>query len=186
MGTVGLVLLIACANVASMLLARGAGRQTEVAIRVSLGAARRRIIVQLLTESLLLSVLGGCGGRDAGALGLGDPSSRSYHRTFLGWPPSPSTRRSSLFTIGLTLLTSLIFGLAPAITAVRTDIVGALKEGGGSLAGVNARNRWLRRFAIVQIALALVLTNGAVILFQSYRNLLSTPHAFDTERVFDR
>lgn len=181
LGTVGLVLLIACANVASMLLARGAGRQSEVAIRVSLGAARRRIIVQLLTESLLLSVLGGLAGVTLAFWSLGSLKS-------LIPPDIPRAAAISIdttvlvFTLGLTLLTGLIFGLAPAITAVRTDIVGALKEGGGGLAGVRARNRWLRRFAVVQIALALVLTNGAVILFQSYRNLLSTPHAFDTER----
>jgi len=182
LGTVGLVLLIACANVASMLLARGAGRQTEVAVRVSLGAGRRRIIVQLLTESVLLSVLGGLAGVFVAYWSLG--ALRALIPPEIPRMDAVAINTSVLtFTMVLALLTGLIFGLAPALTAIRTNIVGALKEGGDSLAGVRARTRWLRRFAVVQIAIALLLTNGAVILFQSYRNLLSTPHAFDTEHA---
>lgn len=182
LGTVGFVLLIACSNVASMLLARGAGRQSEVALRVSLGAGRRRIIVQLLTESVLLSVLGGLAGIVLAYWSL------DTIRALIP-PEIPRTDAIAInstvlvFTMGLTLLTGVIFGLAPALAAVRTDIVGALKEGGGSVAGARIRNRWLKRFAVVQIGLALVLTNGAVIMFQSYRNLMSTPHAFDTEHA---
>jgi len=181
-GTVGFVLLIACANVASMLLAKGAGRQTEVAVRVSLGAGRSRIIGQLLTESVLLSLLGGVGGVALAVWSLG---------ALRALIPVDIPRTGGIaidapvlaFTFGLTLFTALVFGLAPALTAVRTSIVGALKEGGGSVAGVGTRDVWLRRFAIAQIAVTLVLTYGAVILFQSYRNLLSTPHAFDTEQA---
>jgi predicted permease len=181
LGTVGFVLLIACSNVASMLLARGAGRQTEVAVRVSLGAARRRIIAQLLTESVMLSVLGGVAGVALASWSL--DTLRALIPPEIPRVEAISVNTTVLvFTLGLTLATGLIFGLAPAITAVRTDIVGALKEGGGGRRGVRARNRWLRRFAVAQIALALVLTNGAVILFESYRNLLGTPHAFDAER----
>jgi len=180
-GTVGLVLLIACSNVASMLLAKGAGRQTEVAVRISLGAGRRRVIGQLLTESVLLAGLGALAGVALAAWSLG---------ALQALIPAELPRTAAIaidktvlvFTLALTLMTALVFGLAPALTAVRTSIVGALKEGGGSIAGVRARNVWLRRFAVAQIAVAMVLTYGAVILFQSYRNLLSTPHAFDTEQ----
>jgi predicted permease len=165
-----------------MLLARSAGRQSEVAVRVSLGAARRRIVVQLLTESVLLSVLGGLAGVFVAYWSLG--ALRALIPPEI--PRMDAVAINSLvlaFTMVLALLTGIIFGLTPALTAVRTDVVSALKEGAGSHAGVRARNRWLRRFAVVQIALALLLTNGAVILFQSYRNLLSTPHAFDTEHA---
>jgi len=182
LGAVGLVLLIACANVASMLLAKGAGRQNEVAIRASLGAGRRRIVGQLLTESVLLSLLGGAAGVLLGMWSIG---------LLRGLIPPEVPRIAGIrmdegvliFTFGLALVTGLVFGLVPALTASRTNIIGALREGSGSLAGGKKRNRMLRRLAVAQLAVAFMLTNGAALLFRSYQNVLQTDQVFDTEQV---
>ncbi len=180
--TVGMVLLVACANVASMLLAKGAGRQAEVGIRVALGSARWRMVSQLLTESLLLSLLAGLAG-----LGLAVWSLDALR----GLMPPELPRAANitidgpvlLFVLILSVLTALIFGLAPARHAARTDIVDALKESGGGQGGMKKRSRTLRRLAIAQLAVALLMTNGAVFLFKSLQNVLTAPQAFDTEQV---
>jgi len=180
--TVGMVLLVACANVASMLLAKGAGRQAEVGIRVALGSARWRMVRQLLTESLVLALL-------AGAAGLGLAVwSLDALRSVLP-PELPRSANISIdssvliFVLALSVLTALFFGLAPARHAARTNILDALKEGAGGLSGVKKRNRTLRRLAIAQLAVALLMTNGAVFLFKSLQNVLTAPQAFDSERV---
>jgi len=180
--TVGFVLLIACANVASMLLARGAGRQSEVAVRLALGSARWRMIRQLLTENLLLSFLA-CG---AGVLmavwslnalkGLLPPDLPRVQDVAIDAP-------IFAFAVGLSLLTAVVFGLAPARSAARTNVVDALKEGAGAQSGVKKRNATLRRLAIAQLAIALLMTNGAVFLFKSLQNVLTTEQVFDTEQV---
>jgi len=179
---VGLVLLTACANVASMLLARGADRKTEVAIRGSLGAGTRRILTQLLTESGLLSLIGG-------AVGV----------VFALWSVDlikaiipPEVPRTSgieidtavlIFALALTLLTGLLFGLAPALAAARADISSTLREGSGTVTATRRRNRMLRLLAVAQIAVAFILANAAILLFSSYKNVMSIPFAFDTENV---
>jgi predicted permease len=179
---VTLVLLTACANVASMLLARGADRKTEVAIRGSLGAGTRRILTQLLTESGLLSLIGG-------AVGV----------IFALWsvdlikaiipPEVPRTRGIEidagvlLFALALTLLTGLLFGLAPAMVAARADIASTLREGSGTVTATKRRNRMLRLLAVAQIAVAFILANAAILLYTSYRNVMTIPFAFDTENV---
>ncbi len=180
--TVGMVLLVACANVASMLLAKGAGRQLEVGIRVALGSARWRMVGQLLTESLLLSLLAGLAG-----LGLAVWSLDALRG--LMPPELPRAANISvdgsvlLFVLALSVLTALIFGLAPARHAARANVVDSLKEGGGGQSGVKRRSRTLRRLAIAQLAVALMMTNGAVFLFKSLQNVLTAPQAFDTEQV---
>ena len=180
--TVGFVLLIACANVASMLLARAAGRQSEVAVRLALGSAKWRMIRQLLTENLLLAMLAG---------GTGVLMAVWSLDALKGLLPPDLPRVDSVaidgtilaFALVLSLLTALVFGLAPARNAARTNVVDALKEGAGAQSGIKKRNATLRRLAIAQLAIALMMTNGAVFLFRSLQNVLTTPQIFDTEQV---
>jgi predicted permease len=180
--TVGFVLLIACANVASMLMARGAGRQTEVAVRLALGSARGRMIRQLLTENLLLAML-------AGAVGVLMAVWSLNALKGLLPPDLPRVENVTIdasilaFAIGLSLFTALVFGLAPARSAARTNVVDALKEGAGTQSGAKKRNASLRRLTIAQLAIALMMTNGAVFLFESLQNVLTTEQVFDTEQV---
>lgn len=182
LGIVGLVLLIACANVASMLLARGTTRTSELAIRASMGAARPRLIRQLLTESMVLSAMGGVAGVliALGTLGaikdLIPPSIPRVDGIAIdGWV--------LLFSLFVTLVTGLAFGLAPALFASRTDLVGALKEGRGSQASGRTRNRLLGMLVTGQLAIAFVLANGAALLIVSYLEVLRIPRGFATEYV---
>ena len=182
LGAVGLVLLIAVANVASLLLARGAGRQQEVAIRASLGAGRARIFSQQLMESLLLSLLGGAAGLLLGYWSI------SFLRNII---PASIPRSGGieldggviLFALVLAPLVGLASGLAPALTASRTSIMGNLRQSSGTITSGLARNRMLRSLAVAQLAVVFLLTNGAVLLVKSYQNVLNTPQVFDTDRV---
>jgi predicted permease len=182
LGAVGLVLLIAVANVASLLLARGAGRQQEVAIRASLGAGRARIFSQQLMESLLLSLLGGAAGLLLGYWSL------AFLRTII---PASVPRSGGieldggviLFALVLAPLVGLASGLAPALTASRTSIMGNLRQSSGTITSGLARNRMLRSLAVAQLAVVFLLTNGAVLLVKSYQNVLNTPQVFDTDQV---
>ena len=139
MVTVGFVLLVACANVGSLVLARGAGRLTEVAVRVALGASRWRIIRQMLTESLVLAVFGGAVGVWLAEAGL------RAARNFL---PAELPRAGTIeldsgvlaFTLLLTLATALLFGLAPALVAARTRVNDVLKEGAGGRVAADSRS----------------------------------------------
>ncbi len=179
---VGLVLFAGCANIASMMLARGAGRQTEIAIRSSMGAGGRRIVRQLLTESTLLSVLGGIAGvalayASLGVLkGLFPPTVPRVEGIGIdGWV--------LLFAFLAMLVTGLVFGVAPALFAARTDLVATLTGGGGSRTGGRRRNRALNALVVTQIALALMLVNAALLLFLSFRNVAREPQGFDTDEV---
>jgi predicted permease len=182
LGAVGLVLLIAVANVASLLLARGAGRQQEVAIRASLGAGRARIFSQQLMESLLLSLMGGAVGLLLGTWSI------SFLRTII---PASIPRSGGigldggviLFALVLAPLVGLASGLAPALTASRTSTMGNLRQSSGTITGGLARNRMLRSLAVAQLAVVFLLTNGAVLLVKSYQNVLNTPQVFDTDQV---
>jgi predicted permease len=179
---VGFVLLTACANVGSMLLARGADRKTEVAIRGSVGAGTRRILTQLLTEAGLLSVIGGA----AGVL------MALWSVDLIKAIIPPEVPRAAgiavdstvlVFALVLTLLTGLLFGLVPALIASRTDIASTLREGSGTVTATKRRNRMLRVLAVAQIAVAFLLANGAILLYTSYKNILDIPFSFDTENV---
>jgi len=180
--TAGFVLAVACANVASLVLARGAGRLTEMAVRVAMGASRRRIVQQMLAESLVLAVAGGVIGLWVahGSLGL-----------VRGFLPAELPRASAIqldtgvlvFTFFLTLATGLLFGLAPALVAVRTRVNDVLKEGTGSQGSMHVRVRLLRWLAVAQIAIALVVANEAVLLFKSLHNVFANPLKFDTAQV---
>jgi len=179
---VGFVLLTACANVAGMLLARGADRKTEVAIRGCLGAGRRRILTQLLTESGLLSLLGGLAGVLFAFWGV------DLIKAIM--PPDVPRAHGIevdsgvlLFALALTLVTGLLFGLVPAVASARTEISTTLREGSGTVTATKRRNRRLRILAVAQIAVAFMLTNGAILLYTSYREIHHIPFAFDTENV---
>jgi putative ABC transport system permease protein len=159
LGAVGFILLIACVNVANLLLVRAADRQKEIALRLALGAGRGRIIRQLLTESLLIAALGGAVGLLAGRWMLGGLLALAPENT-------PNLSRVGLdqtvllFVLGVALLTSLLSGLLPAWHAARTELQTALKEGGRALAG-SSRERVRKILLVVEVSLALVLLAGA-------------------------
>jgi predicted permease len=180
---VGLVLLIACANLANLLLARAAARQREIAVRLALGAGRARLIKQLLTESLLLALIGAA----AGVL-LADSSTQyllklwasGRNQILLDVQPDA---RALVFTGLLSVLTALLFGLAPALRASRTDLIPALKEGGRGAESGGSRQRLSRGLIVVQIALSLVLLVGAGLFLRTLRNLHSIDLGFERENI---
>lgn len=182
MAIVGLVLLIACSNVANLLIARAAARQKEIAIRLAMGASRRKLITQLLEESLLLSCAGGAAGI---ALAV------AINKTMLGFLPAgelPVTisatpdARVLLFTLAVSVATGLLFGLAPALQATRPNVSGTLKDQAGSVAGGTSVG--LRKGLVVaQVALSLLLLIGAGLFVQSLRNLRNLNPGFETESL---
>lgn len=166
---VGFVLLIACANVANLVLARSTARAKEFALRVAIGAGRGRLVRQLLTESLVLSALGGLA---ATALAWGGV------KLLLRLRPGSVPRLAEIqvdgtalvYALGLTLLTGLLFGMFPATQAIKADHLSALKEGGRGSAG-GARHRARAMLTVAEVALALVLLAGAGLLIRSFANL---------------
>jgi putative ABC transport system permease protein len=182
LGAVGFVLLIACANVANLLLARASSRKKEIAVRAGLGASRGRIARQLLTESLLLSLIGGAfglllawwGTRALIALspaGLMDLRNVAVNLPVLG------------FTFALTLLTGVVFGLVPALEAARFDLNDSLKEGGKNIGGGSRSSRLRNVFVVMQVALALVLLVGAGLFMKSLNRLRSVDTGFNPNNL---
>jgi predicted permease len=183
MTIVGLVLLIACANVANLLLARASVRQKEIAVRLSLGASRSRLIMQLLTEGTLLALLGG-------AVGL----LVAYWAQDLLWSFRPPFLQADaidlhpdlrvlLFTIGISLVTGVIFGLAPAIQASRPDLVVELKERSGAPAGSNRIFSLRNCLVAAQVALSLIALIGAGLFLRSMQNAQRTNPGFDADHL---
>jgi predicted permease len=186
MGAVGLVLLIACANVANLLLGRAAARSKEIAIRRALGASRRTLARQLFTESLILGVVGGGLGLLLAVWGV-DALTRSLPRLNFTYQSLSELRGDIridravlLFTVLVSLLTSLIFGLAPGWHAAKTDVNESLKEGGRGSAGGGA-SRLRQTLVSVQIALALMLLVGAGLLINSFARLLRVDPGYDPQ-----
>ena len=182
LGAVGCVLLIACANVANLLLARAASRKREIALRAGLGASRWRIARQLLTESVLLSLVGGSLGLllaiwgTRALLSLSPPELLEIRSTTVNLPILG-------FTIALTLLTGIVFGLFPAFEASRFDLSEPLKEGGKAIIGGTRAQRMRSIFVVAQVALALVLLVGAGLLMKSLNRLQSVEPGFDPNNL---
>src|SRR5215213_4517152 len=182
LGAVACVLLIACANVANLLLARATGRHKEMAIRSALGASRIRVIRQLLTESVLLSIVGGGAGLLLAvwwsdllvALGK-DDIPRAIH-IGMDW-------RVLGFTLGVSLLTGLIFGLAPAFHSSKTELVDSLKEGGRGTSEGARRNRVRNVLVVTELAIAVILLVGAGLLIQSLWRLRNVNSGLQPENV---
>ncbi len=179
---VGFVLLIACVNVANLLLSRSSARRREMGIRSSLGAGRARLVRQLLTESLLLASVGAACG-----IALAWAGARALvHMTTNIVPRAHEISldlRVVAFIAGITLLTGVLFGLAPAIQTARADVASALRDGGRGNAIGFRRNRLRSVLVVDEVALALVLLAGAVLMMRSFYRLQSIDPGFDTHNV---
>jgi len=187
LATVGLVLLIACANVANLLLSRASVRQREMSIRSALGARRWRVIRQLLTESVLLAFLGGAAGLLLAHFALQALPALLSRIGAVNQLPRRSLIGINLpvliFTLAATLATGIIFGLAPAFQSSKLDLNESLKEGGRGSAGA-MRSRFMRNIlAVSEVGLSLVLLIGAVMLIRSFRDLLSVDPGFNLKNV---
>jgi predicted permease len=185
LGSVALVLLIACANVANLLLLRASGRQKEVAIRTALGAGWRQLVRQLLTESVLLGVIGGAAGLLVAVWGL------YVVRTV---NPGNIPRLQSIgidggvlaFTFGISVLSGILFGVAPAVRAAKVDLNTTLKAGGRSSqseGGLSSRQRLRSMLVVAELALSLMLLAGAGLLIRSFVRLQSVPPGFNPDHV---
>jgi predicted permease len=182
MVVVGLVLLVACANVANLLLARAIGRQKEIAIRLAMGARRRQLIRQLLFESFLLALTGAGVGF---LLAAGAARAISNFELPLPFPvvfDFNVDMRVALFTLGLSVITALLFGLIPALRASRPDLVSTLKDG-QALFGRAGRSRLRNALVVVQVALSLVLLATAGLFLRSLGNASSIDIGFKTDNV---
>ena len=184
MAMVGLVLLIACANVAVLLLARAMSRRREFALRLSLGAGRGRLIRQLLTESLLMATAGGllgvvCAGWTARGLLYLVPAEQ---RPMLGAEIDGGTLA---FAAAVSIGTAFVFGLAPAILSTRVDLLPSIKQAGsGAVASEHPAHRiWSTLFVVVQVALSLVLLVGAALFVRTLNNLQAQPLGVDDRRL---
>jgi putative ABC transport system permease protein len=183
LGAVGFVLLIACTNVANLLLARASAREREIAVRLALGATRARLIRQLLTESVMLAIIGGAAG-----LALAFWSVRAL---VAGLPADALPRQQGIgvdagvfaFTLILCLLTGIVFGLVPAIHSSKTDLNESLKSGGKNAAG-DSRGRSMRSGLVVaELALALMLLVGAGLMTRSFIRLQSIDPGFNAQNL---
>ncbi len=181
LSAVGLLLIIACVNVANILLARGATRQREIAIRGALGAGGARLMRQLLTESLTLGLLGGGVGILLAYATLRPLSALLSEQAIPGLEPKLDAR-VLVFTAVVTVLSAVLFGLLPALQAARLDLNRVLKEGGRGSGGLRAR-RAQNVLVITEVALAGVLLVGAGLLLRSFSRLIEVPTGFQAERV---
>ena len=182
LGAVGFVLLIACVNVANLLLAKGTARQKEIAIRSSLGASRRGIFAQFLTENLLLACLGGVLGVGVGAAVLGWLVATMPRGTLPSEADLSLNLPILLFTFAATTLAGLLFGCAPAWYATRVDPGETLKEGGRSGTG-SGRQRVRKVLVVGEFALALALLTGAGLAIHSFWNLTRVDLGVNTVHV---
>ena len=182
-GAVGMVLLIACANLANLTLARGISREREVAIRAAMGAGRWRLVRQFLTESLLLSVAGGALGLLLAYAGLGVMKTTMPDGTI---PPNLQVMmdgRVLLFVVGLSVFTGIIFGIVPALKATRPDLTNPIKQGGlGASPGQSSR-RFRGALVVAEVALAFILLAGAGLLIRSFFRMQAVETGFDSTNV---
>ena len=183
LGLSGLVLLIACANLANLMLARASVREREVVVRLALGASRGRLVRQLLSESALLAIAGTvCGGFLAAALS-------QFLVAFISTPGNPvfldmpTDWRVLAFAAGLAILTTVLFGLVPALRAGNVPLGAVLKTGGRGMTGGRERFRFQRALVASQVALSLVLLAGALLFARSLRNLMTRDPGFQQNGV---
>ncbi|MGD2123023.1 MAG: ABC transporter permease [Gemmatimonadota bacterium] len=182
LGAVGFVLLIACANVASLLLARGEGRRREVAVRAALGAEGKRIVQDLLTESFVLALAGGVVGLLLAWVGV---------QALLALEPGNLPRLDGIgmdgrvlaFTAGAVLLTTLLFGLLPALQEARSDPGEALRDAGTRTTTGSRQMRFRRGIVVAEVALSVLLVIGAGLMVRSFQNLLVEDPGFNTENL---
>lgn len=182
LGAIGFVLLIACANVANLLLAKSGYRGREIAVRLAVGASRSQLLRQLVTESILLALAGGALGLALASAGMG---------SLLAMAPSTLPRLSDIrldarifaFTFAVSLLTGVLFGLAPAIYATRTNLIETLKEGEGRATAGGRRSRFRKGLVAGEFALSLVLLTGAGLMIATFAKLISTNPGFDQRHV---
>ena len=182
MSAVGFVLLIACANVANLMLAKGAGRQREIALRFALGATRARIVRQLLTESLIVAMFGGALGLLLALWGR-DLCLGSIPNELPFWMKFSIDPNTVLFMIGVSLLSAVLAGLMPALQTSQVDVQEALKEGGHHGTGGRARSRMRSVLVVAEIALAVVLLAGAGLMIRSFMNMVGQRSAIDPRNV---
>lgn len=183
LGAVGLVLLIACANVANLQLTRAATRQKEIAIRMAMGGGNWRLIRQLLTEGVMLATLGGLGGVLLSIWGL-DAMRKLVPQGMIPRADEISLDwRVLVFSLTVSFLTGIVFGLAPAWHMLRVDVNGALKEGASKIGSGIVRGRLRNALVVVEVALALALTVGAGLLLRTFANLRSIEPGFETQKL---
>jgi putative ABC transport system permease protein len=183
LGAVGLVLLIACANVANLLLSRAVAREKEIVLRTAIGARRVRVVRQLLTESLLLAGLGSLLGLALGGWGIRALAAISP-RDLIDLQGVGLDLPVLALTLAVSLATGIVFGLAPALEATRLNLNDALKEGGKGAGGHGTQSRRLRSALVIsEVALALVLLAGAGLLVKSFVRLQEIDAGFETENV---
>ena len=185
-GAVAFVLLIACVNVASLLLARAASRQKEVAIRIALGGSRARLVQQLLTESLLLAVAGGALGLLVALWGndfifsLLPPEDAQFYMDYFQFGMNPDV---FLFTACTAVFTAILFGLVPALQASNPDVNEFLKEGGAAAGAGTGRHRLLAGLVVTEVALAIVLLIGAGLMIQTFQRLQKADPGFEPSHL---